>query len=200
MANFDMNWDDISGGSNDNNSLDYLKLQNGENRMRIVSAPSQLEIHWEEALDGSKKKIICLGPKCPICKKGGKLQTKYQMKVIDRADNTVKVLECGKQIVKAIKGYAVDPDYGDPTTYDIKIKKEGTGRDTRYTVVAVPNKTPLTEEEKEMVEGSPTIVDLNKIRTEDDIIGMQLKILADSIADLAQDDDFNDDDSDWDSL
>ena len=63
MANFDMNWDDISGRSNDNNSLDYLKLQNGENRMRIVSAPSQLEIHWEEALDGSKKKIICLGPK-----------------------------------------------------------------------------------------------------------------------------------------
>ena len=92
------------------------------------------------------------------------------MKVIDRADNTVKVLECGKQIVKAIKGYAVDPDYGDPTAYDIKIKKEGIGRDTRYTVVAVPNKTPLTEEEKEMVEGSPTIADLNKIRTEDDII------------------------------
>lgn len=206
-TNFDMSWSDDSLNSRSGNSqgLDFLKLQQGENRVRIVSQPSRIDIHWEDTIDGSKKKIVCLGAKCPICKKGSPAQTRYQFKVIDRTDNVVKLFECGKQIISTIRSYAVDPDYGDPTTYDIKIKKEGSGRDTRYSVMAVPNKNELTEEEKKMVEESPTIEELNRIRSEEEIYGMNLKILIDSLSDLAEDDvdidsSDDDDDPDWDDL
>lgn len=207
-SNFDISWSDSSLDSRtDNESLiDFIKLQPGENRMRIVSQPSKLEIHWEDTIDGSRRKVICLGAKCPVCKHSNPPQVRYQFKVIDREDNKVKILECGKQIISAIRNYAVDSDYGDPTSYDIKIKKDGRGRDTKYTVKAVPNKVPLTEEEKEMVENSPSIAELNKIKTEEEIYGLQLRVLADSLADLAKDDidsdnvNSDDNDPDWDDL
>lgn len=202
-SNFNMNWDEIPS-SNDGNGLEYLVLKPGINQIRIAGQPSKLEIHWENDLNGGKKKIICLGAKCPICKKGvgHEPQIKFQVKVIDRAENKIKVLECGKQIIKSIKEYAMDSDYGDPTKYDIKIKKEGSGRDTKYSVMPVPNKSNFTEEELKMIEESPDIADINKIKTEEEIYQMQLAVLADSIADLVEDDDMNDgtDDPDWDDL
>jgi len=202
-SKFNMNWNDIP--SNSNQQMDFLRLEQGTNQMRIVSSPSQMDIHWENDINGGKRKIICLGVKCPICKKGEghTPQTRYQIQVIDRKDGKIKVLECGKQIIKSIKDYAVDSDYGDPTQYDIKIKKEGSGRDTKYSVMPVPSKYPLTPEEEELVKNAPTIVELNKIKTEEEILAMPLTIFADSIADLAQDDDDDfdlGDDTSWDDL
>jgi hypothetical protein len=197
---FDMSWGDVtSNNSNGGPTANYLKLQNGENKMRVVSAPSKIELHWEETVDGAKKRIVCIGAKCPICKKGKSPQIRFQVKVLDRADGEVKVLECGKQIISSIKNYAVDPDYGDPTKYDIKIKKEGTGRDTKYSILPSPNKGDLTSEELAKVEEAPTIAEINKFRSVDDIYSMQLRCLADSIADLAEEDDttITGDDPDW---
>jgi hypothetical protein len=198
---FDMSWGDVTSNNNGGPTASYLRLQTGENKMRVVSAPSKIELHWEEAIDGSKKRIVCIGAKCPICKKGKTPQIRFQVKVLDRADGEVKILECGKQIISAIKNYAVDPEYGDPTKYDIKIKKEGSGRDTKYSILPSPNKGDLTEEELTKVEESPTIAEINKFKSVDDIQAMQLKCLADSIADLA-DDDFmtNSADPDWDEI
>ena len=41
-------------------------------------------------------------------------------------------------ILKPLKAYSENSKYGDPTGYDIEIKKEGEGKMTRYNLVANP--------------------------------------------------------------
>jgi hypothetical protein len=59
------------GQEQQNNSADYveqLKLQAGENKVRIVSNYITAYIHFCEMQDGKKKKLTCLGKKnCPVC-------------------------------------------------------------------------------------------------------------------------------------
>jgi len=190
MANsFEMDWGNIKevGGGE---KVDFMKLVNGQNQLRIVGKPSLIEIHWEKSIDGQQKKVICPGAGCPICKAGHSPMVRYQVQVIDKTnpDGKVKVLEGGPTIFNAIKQFAMDPDYGDPTQYDLKIKKEGTGRETKYTVIAAPKKNPLTEQEKEAAANAKPLSEVNKTKTIDEIMQMGLEILTGSIADLGNDD------------
>ena len=127
----EMNWSNIKTGGN-GEGTPFLKLKTGENKVRIVDLPFETQIHWEDTIDGAKKKVICPGAGCPICKEGHIPQKRFQVLVLDREDNKIKILEGGVSIFKQIKELAMDTDYGDPTLYDIKIKKEGQGRETKY--------------------------------------------------------------------
>ena len=204
MNNFNMDWNSIKEPGKGGN-VDFLKLKDGINQMRIVSSPAQINIHWEKGIDGQNKKVICPGSGCPICKAGHAPQLRYQIQVIDRTDGKVKVLEQGSTVFNAIKAYAVDPEYGDPSKYDIKIKKEGSGRDTKYSVVASPNKSDLNYDEQKAVEECKSLEEINKAKTIDEIIQMGLEVLMDSVSDL---DDFQDstpsdnsfEDDEWDNL
>ena len=202
-TNFDMSWDTIKEAGTGGN-VNFMKLTGGVNRIRIASRPSQIEIHWEKTVDGSPKKIICPGAECPICKAGRSAKACYQVKVIDRNDGKVKVLEGGPTIFNAIKNYAVDPDYGDPTRYDMKIRKEGTGRDTRYTVVASPEKAKITDEELKLIEESKSIEEINKAKSVEEIMQLGLECLVGSVGDLSDDNALSSKDeiseNDWNSL
>lgn len=183
----ELDWGNVkTGGSGE--GTPFIKLQPGLNQVRVVGKPYQVDIHWEKGLDGSNKKVICPGTGCPVCKAGHVPMARYQIMVIDRTDNKVKILEGGPRIFSAIKDYAMDPDYGDPTKYDLKIKKEGSGRETKYTVLASPNKSDLTPAEKDAVDNSKTLTDINKPKSIDEILQMGLEILAGSVADLGDDD------------
>jgi len=175
----EMSWENLSSGNN-GDGLDFLKLNPGLTIMRVVSRPIELDIHWENTVDGAKKKIICTGGDCPICKAGHVPTKRFQTLVIDREDQQVKILEGGSSIFGQIKGYALDSDYGDPTKYDIKIKKEGSGRETKYTVVPSPNKTELTIEEREKINNSKTLKDINVLKTKEELLEMGLEVLSGS--------------------
>ena len=186
---FDMSWDDINtdGGS----KVDYLSLKDGDNRVRVVSNPSELVVHWERNNEGKAKRVICTGnADCILCEHGSKTQTRYQLLVIDKSNwdaktkeyhggVKVKVLEVGKSVIKQIKLLAQDVEYGNPSHYDIRITKTGSGKDTSYNVTPSPNKIPLTDEETEAIKNAPKIADVNKIASREDIIGMGLTILSD---------------------
>lgn len=184
----------------------YVKLQPGVNVMRIVGLPYEVEVHWEESLDGSKKRIVCLGVGCPICKAGHVPQKKFQVLVIDRTDGKLKILEGGNSIFRQIKDYAMDADYGDPSKYDIKIKKEGSGRETKYTIVASPKKSELTPEEQALLDGARTLSEINKPKTVEELMQMNLQVLAGDSTGF--EDDWGDgentstisSDDDWDNL
>jgi len=198
-----MDWESIPDQGTGN--IDFLRLESGSNQVRVVGKPSEIQVHWEKSVDGSTKKVLCLGVDCPLCKVGRTPTLRYQVQVIDRSDGNVKVLEGGKAIFNAIKAYAVDQDYGDPTMYDLKIKKEGVGRDTRYTVVASPKKTPLTDDENSLVEEAKTLEEINKAKNIDEIMELNLEALlgeslglSDDWGSSGGDDGFSDDD--WNSL
>jgi len=218
MSQHDLSWGEVKGGDNQE-PTPFLKLQNGENRVRVVGNPSLIDVHWEKGLDGQQKKVICPGRGCPVCKVGHAPQARYQVQVIDRTDGKVKILEGGVTIFTQIKECAQDEDFGDPTQYDFKIKKEGTGRETKYSLRPNPKKIPLTSEELELVANSKKLSDINKTKTIEEILQMGLEILSDSLADLDSFDeepvkvkapgvptatvsltDDSDDDSDWDSI
>jgi hypothetical protein len=209
----ELDWGSVKSGSTAE-ATPFMRLESGANQIRVVGRPYQVSIHWENALDGTKRKIVCLGKNCPLCKKGKVPMQRFQVLAINRKTNKVEILEGGPKIFGEIKQYAVDPDYGDPTKYDFKIKKEGSGRETKYTVMAAPKKSDLTAEELTMIENSKSLSDINKPKTIEEIYTMGLEALSDSVADL--DDDFSSsnsgsstenktesldiDDDDWDKL
>lgn len=203
MSNFNMEWDSIKETGKGSN-VDFIKLKDGLNQMRIVSTPAQISIHWEKDIEQQNKKVICLGAGCPICKAGHAPQFRYQIQVIDRLDGKIKILEQGPTVFNAIKAYAVDPEYGDPSKYDIKIKKEGSGRDTKYSVLASPNKSDLTEEELKAVQESKSLEEINKPKTYEEIIQLRLEVLMESVNDLSDFDEDTpnsyEDNDDWDSV
>ncbi|AEO93636.1 single strand DNA binding protein [Bacillus phage G] len=182
----ELDWGSVrAGGSGE--GTPFIKLQPGVNQVRVVGKPYLVDIHWEKGLDGQNKKVVCPGAGCPVCKAGHVPMARYQVLVIDRTDNKVKILEGGPRIFSAIKDYAMDPDYGDPSKYDLKIKKEGSGRETKYTVLASPNKGNLTPEESDLVDNSKSLTDINKPKSIDEIYQMGLEVLASSMPDLADD-------------
>jgi hypothetical protein len=201
MSKFDMGWGDVKEPGTGGN-VDFMKLQSGQNQLRIVGRPSLIEIHWEKAVDGTTKKVICPGAGCPVCKGGHVPMARYQVQVIDRADGKIKVLEGGPTIFNSIKSYAMDADYGDPTKYDMKVKKEGSGRETKYTIVAAPKKSDVKPEELKLMEESKSLEEVNKPKTIEEIMQMGLEILVDSVSDLDDNspDDTSVSDDDWNQI
>jgi hypothetical protein len=183
MAELDWGTQKISSGE----STPYMKLETGANQIRIVSKPYQASIHWENTRDGSKKKVICLGANCPLCKRGKVPQQRFQVLAINRKNGKVEILEFGKQIYNEISQYARDKEYGDVTKYDLKIKKEGSGRETKYTVIASPKQSELTAEEVSLLEGAKSLEELNKPKTLEEVYMMDLEALSDSVRDLEDD-------------
>jgi len=186
-SQFELDWSSsqLSRKAQEQETVDYYKIQEGDNLLRIAGKPSKIEVHWEDTIDGGKRRIVCPGAGCPICAKGSKPKSRYQCKVIDRRDNTVKMLDVGLSIISQIQAYAKEPDYGDPTKYDIKLKKEGKGLDTRYTTIPSRNMEPLTEEQLKAVEEFPSVEQVNKALSIDEIKEMPLVVLAESTNDLS---------------
>lgn len=185
MAELDWGNVRVGGGGE---GTPFMRLDAGINQVRVVGRPFQVDIHWEKGLDGQNKKVVCPGAGCPLCKKGKVPMARYQVMVIDRKDAKVKILEGGPRIFSAVKDYAMDPDYGDPTKYDLKIKKEGSGRETKYTVLAAPNKSNLTADEQNAVNNSKTLTDINKPKSIEEILQMGLECLAESVSGLGGND------------
>lgn len=179
----EMDWGSVRGGGN-NEGTPFLKLEPGINQIRIVGKPFQVDIHWEKGLDGSNKKVVCPGAGCPVCKAGHVPMARFQVLAINRKTNKVEILEGGPKIFGEFKNFAMDQDYGDPTKYDFKIKKEGSGRETKYSVIAAPQKRDLTAEEMELVNNSKSLTEINKPKSIEEILTMGLEILAGSVADL----------------
>lgn len=136
-------WENVDTGKGTN----FLKLDTEETILRVGSGPSKIEVHFEDSHAGVRKKAICPGAGCPLCRNGSVPYTRFTLKVINREDGQAYLFECGLMIAKDIKNYALSPKYGDPTQYDIKIKKTGEGKQTKYKVYASSNKSDITASE-----------------------------------------------------
>jgi hypothetical protein len=84
---------------------------------------------------------------------------KYSWVVWNYDDDKAQILSKGKSVFNQIAELSQDEDWGDPTTYDIKITRTGKGMETRYSVVPSPSKGTLTEAQVEACEA----IDLPKV-------------------------------------
>ena len=61
--------------------------------------------------------------------------------VYDYESDDFKIFEMTQRsLMEQLFKYYQDSDYGDPTAYDIKLSKTGTGKETSYSLVAAPPK------------------------------------------------------------
>ncbi len=123
----------------------YLKLQDGPNKVRLVSEPKQI---WK-VFNGKDTETITDASAA----KAKDAKMRFAMYVIDRAAGEVKIAEFGPSIMGQVADLAESDEYGFEglPPYDMTIVKEGSGMDTEYKVIAARQNTELTTEEKAKV-------------------------------------------------
>lgn len=134
-----------------NESSDYMKLEKGENRFRVLDeGVSGME--WWVKKDGKSKPIRkAFSERISPSELDADSKPKafIAFPVWNYKTENVEILEITqKNIMRALQSYEADPDWGDLSGYDIKVLKEGDGFDTTYQV----NPTPAKPMAKEVVE------------------------------------------------
>ena len=145
--------DDYSSYEVPSTSGDFYKPEAGDNRIRLASKPVEVRFH-EVSKEGDKFATgKCQGEGCELCKAGKKLKYKYAYVILTRGkEPKVLIYEAPITVFRQILAYATDKEYGDPTGYDITIKKAGEKPQITYTLIASPKKEPLTKEETALLE------------------------------------------------
>lgn len=154
-----MSWDDVGHTEHKDQGGGerklFLPLKEGENLVRIVEGPEVFKTHWVQTAHYPKGiGLKCPGSQiCPLCQMGEGTQERAMFTVIDRSAKgkvEVKLLDAPKTVAIGLKSLALNPNWGDPSRYDVTITKDSTGNFTRYT--SVPNPiVELTPDERNAV-------------------------------------------------
>lgn len=141
----------------------FTKLEQGDNRLRVLSSPLMLWLEWRDGKPTRHK----FDPKNKPAKGAGQkdsVKHAWGLVVWNYKTNAVEVFELDKQdIIAALTTHAKDADWGHPKHYDIVINKSGSGMDTEYKFVAKPKKEPSQEIIDAFVENP---IDLNQLLVE----------------------------------
>ena len=121
---------------------DFMRLQQGENTVRVMGNPIQFYIHWLNTPAGGKKKVNSPTGDPALVKRledsGFKRQPRWFIKILDRADESFKILEVGPQIYNAVKALVNNARWGKVTQYDITIIRGPDGTSPLYSVTPNP--------------------------------------------------------------
>jgi len=149
---------------------DWMRLEEGDNKVRLISEFVDYGEHFDDEL---KKSFVCLGAStCPRCQDGDKPTVRFLGWVIDRKDNQIKLLRFGWMIHKQIGQLAADEESGFDgiPPYDMNIIRTGEKLKTDYNVVPSRKDLPLTEEElkeiDKLVKDPQEIIDSMKAKLE----------------------------------
>lgn len=131
-------------------SKNYMKLNNGENRIRILSKPILGWLDWDNNKplrfrmnEKPSKPVVAARP----------IKHFWAFVVWDYADNKLKILEITQATIQlAIGSLTRDEDWGNPFTYDIKIIRSGEKMETNYQVSPVPHKQVAKEVQAALVQ------------------------------------------------
>lgn len=151
-------WDDVDQGKSEKkfNREDWLKLDQGDNEVRILTRPAKYLVHKFkiEGSAGFGSNIRCTTDKetCPLCMAGVKVTERFLLGVIDRKTNAYKILDIGPKLAQDLKAQNSDKKWGPISQYDINIKVDKQGGATGYYRVVPQPSGPLTEAEREIMD------------------------------------------------
>lgn len=107
----------------------YIKLSDGQSvTLRIAGEPVVYEETFER--QGEDPRV----------------STRYAWKALDVERQEPVILQGGIRMFKDIATLATNPNWGDPTKYDITIKRTGVELSTKYSITPIPNMEPLSSE------------------------------------------------------
>ncbi len=130
----------------------YMKLQDGENKIRILSQPI---LGWEDWQDKKpirykmeNKPLKSIDPKVPV-------KHFWSFIVWNYAEESIQILHITQATIRnCIEALCKDSDWGAPYFYDLKIFKKGEGKETEYMVNPLPHKE-VSEHVKESFNDRP---------------------------------------------
>lgn len=134
----------------------YFKLQEGENRVRILTAPI---VGWEDWHEKKpmryyydKKPAKPYDPKRPI-------RHFWAMVVWNYKEKKIQIWQVTQASIRgSIKSLSENEDWGAPYKYDLKVMKSGEGVDTVYAINPCPAK-PVSDEIKRAFQENPCCLD-----------------------------------------
>lgn len=161
MSTFgEVSWNDnldvFDGGNKKTNSKDlFLKLDEGDNEVRLITQPFQYLVHKYKKDDSDKfgQKVYCSGVhgSCPLCAMGDKAKPRWLLGVISRKTGTYKILDVSYMVFSAIRKLARNVNrWGDPTKYDLNIIVDKNGGATGYYSVQPLPKEALSAEDQKL--------------------------------------------------
>ncbi len=146
--------DDLFGSSGQDRKQQqkdlFLRLVDGNNEVRLVTAPYQYLIHKYKKEPNNPRdfgqKVGCsaIHGSCQLCDAGDKAKPRWYFGVIDRKTGTYKVLDVSYAVFQDIRKLARNERWGDPTKYDIDIMVDKKGGATGYYTVMPIGKEPLS--------------------------------------------------------
>lgn len=136
----EVDWNSADSGSG--GKSDFMRLEEGENTVRVMGNPVQFYIHWITTPDGAKTKINSPAGSPELVSRledgGFKRQARWLIKVLDRSDDCFRLLEVGPQIYNGIKSLYNNSRWGKVTAYDITINRAPKGTQPLYSVTPNP--------------------------------------------------------------
>jgi hypothetical protein len=151
------NWDDVEiKKPNPNARKDlYMKLINGENKVRIITKPHEFTVYkykTNKEDPGYGQRILApIGAdRDPLKDRGFKSQKRWLVGIIDRRTQSYKILDLSPGAFKGIQELVREEDWGDPSQYDINIKVDKQAAPANYyTIIPIPKK-PLNAGDLEL--------------------------------------------------
>lgn len=115
----------------------YMKIQEGENKIRILSKPI---LGWEDWNDKKPIRFTMNNKPVPLDSKKP-LKHFWSFVCWNYLDKDIQILHLVQNSIKhKIQTLVDDPDWGSPYNYDIKIIRRGEGMETEYDVNPLPHK------------------------------------------------------------
>lgn len=153
-------WDEVeisTAKTSKRNRDVYMKLQNGNNIVRILTKPFEYWQHKYKANEkdpGFGERVMSSYPlhgTDPLMDNFGmKPKRRWLVGIIDRATSSYKILDLSPTAFKKIQELSRDEDWGDPSQYDIDIKVDEDGGATGYYNVIAKPKKPLSATDLEL--------------------------------------------------
>lgn len=157
--NDDLNFGNNSGKEKEDTKDLWLRLENGSNKLRLLTSPYQYVTHKGVKAKGESgfgKKISCSmeNGACALCALGHKPSTRWLYGVLERKTGKIKVLDVPYGIFSKVRGYAQSDIWGSPLLYDFDIIvdkssiKRGKAATEYYNVQPIPHKALTPAEQK----------------------------------------------------
>lgn len=149
-----MGWNDVERTTETNKEkVPYSKFDKGATNIRVLDdEPFSFWSHW---LQKQQTSITCPGKGCPICNviaqmKANKQQPMYTssqrhaIRIWNYKTNQMEVMIQSKSFFSQL--LVLHKEIGDITTYDIKVVRQGEGKETTYSLLpSAPSDFTITE-------------------------------------------------------
>ena len=136
----------------------FLRVKDGENRIRVVTEPLKIWKSFDKATKTAKVYVTEAG-----AAKDPEAKPRWMMYVINRDGNQLQVAEFGTQVMNQFLDIATSTEgfeNVDALMFDFILIKKGQLMETEYTLQASRKETALTEEERIMLVKAKSIQEI----------------------------------------